>query len=76
MQTTVSGKQGILPALSRALHLESGIMGKRRLSDSDDYADFINNFRLALFLFRFFLPLKNLRSKAFCDSLLKLKLRR
>jgi hypothetical protein len=52
MQTTVSGKQGILPALPSALHMESGIMGKRRLSDRNDRADIFNRFRLALFLFR------------------------
>ncbi len=52
MQTPFYGKQGILPALSRALHLESGIVGKRRPSAGDDYADFLNNFRLAFILFR------------------------
>ena len=52
MQTPVYGKQGILPALPRAVHLESGILGKRRLSDRDDRADFFNRFRLAVFLFR------------------------
>jgi len=52
MQTPVYGRQGILPALPRTLHMESGIMGKRRLSARDDRADFLNNFRLAVFLFR------------------------
>jgi len=54
LQTPVSGKQGILPELSRALHLESGILGKRRLSVGDDSADFYGFIRLALFLFRDF----------------------
>jgi len=52
MQTPVSGKQGILRALPSALHLGSGIVGKRRLPDRNDRADFSNRFRLALFLFR------------------------
>lgn len=32
--------------------MESGIVGKRRLSARDARADFLNNFRLAVFLFR------------------------
>jgi hypothetical protein len=52
MQTPVYGKQGILPALSRALHLESGILGKRRLFVGDDRTDFYTGFSMAGFLFR------------------------
>ncbi len=54
MQTPVSGKQGILPELPRAIHLESGIVGKRRLSGCDDSADLCDYFCLAIFLFRSF----------------------
>lgn len=36
MQASVFGKQGILPKMSAALHLESGILGKCRLSFADD----------------------------------------
>jgi len=54
LQTPVSGKQGILPALPCALHMESGIMGERRLSAGDDSADFLGRFLLAVSLVRDF----------------------
>jgi hypothetical protein len=38
MQATFFGGQGILPEMPAALHLESGILGKCRLSDGDDYS--------------------------------------
>jgi hypothetical protein len=59
MQTSVSGKQKNLPELRRALHMESGIMGKRRLSDDDDPADFYDSLHLALFLFRIFFQVRH-----------------
>ena len=46
MQASVYGKRRILPALSRALRLESGILGKRRLSNRNDSAGFHRNFLL------------------------------
>ena len=36
MQASVFGKQRLLPEMSAALHLESGILGKCRLSVVDD----------------------------------------
>ena len=51
MQTTFFGGQGILPEMPAALHLESGILGKRRLSDRDDSSAA----RLAVFILVFLL---------------------
>ncbi len=52
MQTSVSGKQRILPEMSRALHLESGIVGKRRLSFADDAVSaIVSAVFLAVFLY-------------------------
>jgi hypothetical protein len=50
MQASVYDKPGILPALSRALHLESGILGKRRLSFNDDSAAVFDDSLLAVFV--------------------------
>ena len=50
MQASVYGKRGILPALSRALHLESGILGKYRLSFADDFTVVFDDFLLAIFI--------------------------
>ncbi len=54
MQASVYGKRGILPALSRALHLESGILGKFGLSFGDDSAAVFDDFLLAVFVSRIF----------------------
>jgi hypothetical protein len=54
MQASVYGKPGILPALSRALHLESGIMGKCRLSFGDDSPAVFADFLLVVFISRIF----------------------
>ncbi len=56
MQASVYGTQGILSELSRALHLESGIVGECGLLAGDDcFAARVNAFPLAVFLFRNFL---------------------
>jgi hypothetical protein len=54
MQTSFSGKQGILPELSRTIHLESGIVGKSGLSPADDSADFSDDFILDVFIYGLF----------------------
>jgi len=54
MQTPLSGKSGILPALPRALHLESGILGKSGLSVADDSAAFCDDFVLVFSFSRLF----------------------
>jgi hypothetical protein len=59
MQAPVSGKQGILPALPCALHMESGIMDKRRLPAGDGSANFHGRFSLAVFLFRDFFQIRD-----------------
>jgi hypothetical protein len=59
LQAPVSGREAILPALSRAIHLESGIVGKCRLSAGDDRAAFFNDFILAAFLFWNFYAMRN-----------------
>src|SRR5688500_14801370 len=51
MQTSFSGKQGILPELSRAIHLESGIVGKYGLRFIIYSAGFRVYFILAAFLY-------------------------
>jgi hypothetical protein len=51
MQASVFDAEGILPALSRAIHLEPGILGKRRLSVGDDSAAVCYDFFLDVFLF-------------------------
>ena len=58
MQTSLSGKQGVLPALSRALHMESGVLDKFRLSFTDDFAALRNDFVMAVFLFRLFYKIR------------------
>ena len=55
MQTTLFGGQGILPEMPAALHLESGILGKCRLSDGDDcFAARLDIFILVFLLCRDF----------------------
>ncbi len=55
MQTPFSGKSGILPELPRALHLESGIVGKYGLSDGNGCGPaFSDAFVLDVFLSRRF----------------------
>ena len=54
LQASVSGRKGILPEMSRALHLESGIVDKCRLPAGDDRAPFPADFVLAVLLFRSF----------------------
>jgi hypothetical protein len=54
VQTPLSGKSGILPALPSALHLESGIVGKSGLSPADDSAAFFDDFILDVFISRIF----------------------
>ena len=55
MQTPFSGKRGILPALPRAIHVESGIVGKRRLPDGNDcHPAFFNDFVLDVYVSRNF----------------------
>ena len=51
MQASVFGAEGVLPALSRTLHLEPGILGERRLSVGNDSAAVCYDFFLAVFLF-------------------------
>jgi hypothetical protein len=58
MQASVYGAQRILFALPRALHLESGILGERRLFAGDDSAAFPDDFLLAVSLFRFFVQMR------------------
>jgi hypothetical protein len=47
-----------MPALPRTLHLESRILGKRRLSFGDGRAAFFDDFILAVFSFRTFYAMK------------------
>jgi hypothetical protein len=47
MQASVYGNGEILPALPRALHLESGILGKCRLSFGNDSSAIFDDFLLA-----------------------------
>jgi len=54
MQASVYGKRRVLPALSRALHVESGIVDEFGLSADDDCAAFCDDFVLAVFLYEFF----------------------
>ncbi len=54
MQASVYGKRRVLPALSHALHLESGILGKRRLPGGNDSTAVFNDFLLAVFVSRIF----------------------
>ncbi len=58
MQASVYGAQRILPILPRALYLESGILGERRLFGGDGSAAFFNDFLLAVSLFRFFVQMR------------------
>jgi hypothetical protein len=59
MQTPVYGAQRILSALPGALHLESGILGKRRLFGGDGVAAFRDDFLLAVSFFRFFVQMNS-----------------
>jgi hypothetical protein len=54
MQASVYGKREILPALSRALRLESGILGKYGLSFADDFTVVFDDFLLVIFVSRNF----------------------
>jgi hypothetical protein len=54
VQASVYGAQRVLPELPRALHLESGIVGERRLFGGDGSTAFLNDFLLAVSLFRIF----------------------
>ena len=54
MQKTLSGKQRLLPELSRALHLEPGILRQSRLPAADDRAARFDAFILSVFLSRNF----------------------
>ena len=54
LQASVSGRKGILSEMSRALYLESGIVDKCRLPDSNDRAALLDDFVLAVLLFRSF----------------------
>ncbi len=58
VQASVYDTQGILPALPRALHLESGILDKRRVSFGDDSAAVFDDFLLAVFIFRISFPMR------------------
>ena len=52
MQASFSGKTRILPEMPRALHLESGIVGKHGLSGHNDRpAAGFDDFILAVFIF-------------------------
>ena len=55
MQATVSGKQRILPEMSCALYVESGIVGKCRLFVADDGFSFAVSAFFWLFFFMGFL---------------------
>lgn len=58
LQTTVSGGKGILRALPVAIHVESRIVVKRRLSFGDGRAAFADASLLVFLLFRFLFTLK------------------
>ncbi len=62
MQASVYGKPGILPALSGAIHLESGILGKCGLSADDDSAVVPDDFLLVVFISRIFYKMNLLNS--------------
>jgi hypothetical protein len=66
MQASVYGNGGVLPALSRALYLESGILGKFGLSFADDSAAVFDDFLLAVFVSRSFFQIdSSVRSRDF-----------
>ena len=50
MPQAVFSGQGVLPELSRALHLEPGKLRKRRLPSFDDPAYFLDNTILAVYV--------------------------
>jgi hypothetical protein len=58
MQASLYGKSGILPTLSRTLHLESGILGKCGLSVDDDITAIPDDFFLVVFIFGSFYQIK------------------
>lgn len=58
VQASVYGTQRVLPALSRALHLESGIVGEYGLFTGDDSAAFPDDFVLVFLFLRNFLSLR------------------
>jgi hypothetical protein len=62
LQTPVHGKQGILPELPRALHMESGILDKPRLPAGDDPADLRRHFSMDFLLFRDCFQINQLRT--------------
>lgn len=54
MQTSISRRQRILPEMSRALQMESGILDESRLSGSnDDCSNSADDFILVVFLYGF-----------------------
>lgn len=59
MQASVYGGQRILPELPGAIHLESGIIGERRLSAGDDRAARSDDFTLGFLIFRVFVQIKS-----------------
>jgi hypothetical protein len=65
MQASFYGKPGILPALSRAIHLESGILGKRRLSFNDDSTAVFDDFLLVVFISRSFFQIDTSKNNEF-----------
>lgn len=54
MQASFFRNKGILPELSRTIHLESGILDKSRLPDFNDFADFSGRFFYFVYLYEFF----------------------
>jgi len=55
MQASVYGAKRVLPKLSRALHVEPGILGECRLSTGDGCAAFPDDILLAVSFFWFFI---------------------
>ena len=70
MQASVYDKPRILSALPRTLHLESGIVGKSRLSCADDCAAFFDAFILAVYLFGISFRMKYKIFAPFCNYLI------
>jgi hypothetical protein len=63
VQAPVYGIQGILPELPRALYMESGVLGKRRLFAGDDFAARPDDFILVFLFFRNFISVKTHSAK-------------
>lgn len=69
MQKTLPRKQGVLPELSRTLHLESGIVGKCRLPRRNDRLGFSARYFLAFYPPRRIFQVKIFSAKFFSKSI-------